>query len=94
LVKHPLNLFIFAACLKQKLEAMVICIMKNFPPCAQLLNHQVQGLIQGLEEISQQPLVVPSEVEDDARWRQGKGLELGFELEQAHFIFINIILGQ
>ena len=66
--------------------------MKNFPPCAQLLNHQVQGLIQGLEEISQQPLVVPSEVEDDARWRKGKGLELGFELEQAHFIFINIIL--
>ena len=38
--------------------------------------------------------MVPSEVEDDARWRQGKGLELGFELEQAHFIFINIILGQ
>ena len=73
---------------------MVICIMKNFPPCAQLLNHQVQGLIQGLEEISQQPLVVPSEVEDDARWRQGKGLELGFELEQAHFIFKNIIIGQ
>ena len=33
--------------------------------------------------------MVPSEVEDDARWRQGKGLELGFELEQAHFIFIN-----
>ena len=28
------------------------------------------------------------------RWRQGKELELGFELEEAHFIFINIIIGR
>ena len=27
------------------------------------------------------------------RWRQGKELELGFELEEAHFIFIKIIIG-